>query len=231
MMQLENTSYSKLVTFTKNTLGDDYIVGDIHGHYDRLMEHLDKHKFDFSVDRLFCVGDLIDRGPSSAKMIDLLSEHWFFSLLGNHEYFMLSGLKHSNNKDKMRWLQNGGEWIANSDPTLWPQWFNQLSQLPVAMQLEGKNGKTYGLLHADFPSHHWSNFDSFDQKKLETCLWSRLNFNKRSEHVVEGIDYLVHGHNSTGHMINNKSAPLLLGNRYYIEPGAYKGEDFILLAI
>jgi serine/threonine protein phosphatase 1 len=231
MMQLDNTSYSKLITFTKNTLGDDYIIGDIHGHYDRLMEHLDKHKFDFNVDRLFCVGDLIDRGPESAKVIELLSEDWFFSLLGNHEYFMLSGLKHNNSKHKMLWLQNGGEWIASSNPTLWPQWFEALSQLPIAMQLEGKDGKTYGLVHADFASNHWADYSHFDHEELETCLWSRSNFASRSQHSVEGIDYLVHGHNSTGHRVDGISSALLLGNRYYIEPGAFKGEEFILLAI
>jgi serine/threonine protein phosphatase 1 len=230
-MQLFNTQHSNLVRFTKNTAGTDYVIGDIHGQHSRLMSLLELRGFDFDHDRLFCMGDLIDRGPDSAKMLALLSQAWFFSLLGNHEYFMLSGLKHNNSKHKMLWLQNGGEWIASSNPVLWPQWFEALSQLPVAMQLEGKNGKTYGLLHADFPSHHWSNFDDFDQERLETCIWSRLNFNKRSQHIVEGIDYLVHGHNSTGHRVNGISSALLLGNRYYIEPGAFKGEDFILLSI
>jgi serine/threonine protein phosphatase 1 len=231
MMLLENTTHSKLATFAKNTVGSDYIIGDIHGHYGRLMSCLKDEEFDFSIDRLFCVGDLIDRGPESAKMIGLLSENWFFSLLGNHEYFMLSGLKHNNSKHKMLWLQNGGEWIASSNPTLWPQWLEALSQLPIAMQLEGQDGKTYGLVHADFASDHWADYEHFNHEELEICLWSRSNFISHSQHVVEGIDYLVHGHNSTGHVINDKSAPLLLGNRYYIEPGAYKGEDFILLAI
>ncbi|MGK0247683.1 MAG: serine/threonine protein phosphatase 1 [Oleispira sp.] len=231
MIQLKNTTHSKLTTFVKNTVGSDYLIGDIHGHYSRLMSCLKNKGFDFSVDRLFCVGDLIDRGPESAKVIELLSEDWFFSLLGNHEYFMLSGLKYNNSKHKMLWLQNGGEWIASSNPTFWPQWFEMLSQLPIAMQLEGQDGKQYGLLHADFPTDDWADFSDFDQEDLEACLWSRSSFNQRSEHIVAGIDFLVHGHNSTAHSVNGISSALLLGNRYYIEPGAYKGEEFILLAI
>lgn len=231
MMLLENTPHSTLIKFAKNTAGSDYVVGDVHGHYERLLSRLTEVGFDFNVDRLFCVGDLIDRGPDSAKMLGLLSEDWFFSLLGNHEYFMLNGLKYNNSKHKMLWLQNGGEWIASSDPAQWPQWLEQLGQLPIAMQLEGQDGKTYGLLHADFPSDSWADYADFEQEELEICLWSRSNFSKRSDHVVEGVDYLVHGHNSTGHKADNKSAALLLGNRYYIEPGTYKGEAFILLKI
>ena len=230
-MQLENTPFSRLIHFEKNTKGTDYIVGDIHGHHSRLMQHLQELEFDFSNDRLFCVGDLIDRGPESAEVLNLLNEDWFFSILGNHEYFMLSGLKHNNSKHKMMWLENGGEWIASSDPALWQQWFSTLAQLPIAIQLEGKDGKTYGLLHADFPSNDWSHFSDFDQEELETCLWSRRNFSKRSEHTVTGIDYLAHGHNSTNYKVDGQSSALLLGNRLYIEPGAYKGEDFIILPI
>jgi|TARA_B110000008_G_scaffold6055_1_gene5938 serine/threonine protein phosphatase 1 len=231
MMPLIHTPHSALMTFSKNEVGTDYIVGDIHGHYDRLMSQLTETGFDFNADRLFCVGDLIDRGPDSPKMLALLSEPWFFSLLGNHEYFMLSGLKHNNSKHKMLWLQNGGEWIASSNPALWSGWFEQIAQLPIAMQLEGKDGKQYGLLHADFPSDDWADYADFNQEELETCLWSRRNFAQRATHSVAGIDYLVHGHNSTDHEVDGKSEALQLGNRLYIEPGGYKGKSFIILAI
>jgi serine/threonine protein phosphatase 1 len=230
-MQLFNTPFSELIRFTKNTVGTDYVIGDIHGQYLRLMSLLEGREFNFEHDRLFCVGDLIDRGPDSAKVIALLSETWFFSLLGNHEYLMISSLKHNNSKHKMLWLKCGGEWIASSDPRLWAGWFEQISQLPLAIQLEGKDGKQYGLLHADFPTNNWEDYSDFTQEDLEACLWSRSNFNKRSEHTVAGIDFLVHGHNSTGHTVNGISSALLLGNRYYIEPGVYKGEEFILFAI
>jgi serine/threonine protein phosphatase 1 len=230
-MQLINSPHSKLVCFSKNTLGADYIIGDIHGHYSRLMSQLAELDFDFKNDRLFCVGDLIDRGPESAEVLALLAEEWFFSLLGNHEYFMLSGLKHNNSKHKMMWLQHGGDWIASSDPNLWANWFEQLSKLPIAMQLEGKDDKQYGLLHADFPADDWTHYSDLDQEELETCLSSRSSFSKRSKHIVSGIDYLVHGHNTTSNIIDGKSEPLVLGNRIYIEPGAYRGAEFIIVAI
>jgi hypothetical protein len=87
------------------------------------------------------------------------------------------------------------------------------------------------LLHADFPSDDWSHYPDFDQEELETCLWSRRHFSKRSDHSVTGIDYLVHGHNSTGNVVNGESEAVQMGNRLYIEPGAYKGARFVLLAV
>lgn len=53
-----------------NTTGRDFVVGDVHGEYTKLMEGM--ARLDFSPgagDRLFAVGDLIDRGPLTIKVI------------------------------------------------------------------------------------------------------------------------------------------------------------------
>ena len=75
--------------FSENKLGMDYVVGDLHGHYDQLMADLQRIQFDFAKDRLFAVGDLGDRGEQSEKVIELLKEPWFFSVRGNHDQFIL----------------------------------------------------------------------------------------------------------------------------------------------
>jgi serine/threonine protein phosphatase 1 len=51
--------------FGRNTAGRDLIVGDIHGCFARLQVALDELGFDPERDRLFSVGDLVDRGPDS----------------------------------------------------------------------------------------------------------------------------------------------------------------------
>ena len=56
---------------SRNAKGKDFIVGDIHGHYDLLMEGLERISFCKQNDRLFSVGDLIDRGPESLKCMSL----------------------------------------------------------------------------------------------------------------------------------------------------------------
>lgn len=59
-------------------------IGDIHGchkEFADLLEKLDLRK----EDRLILLGDLINRGPDSGKVVELAREYATASLLGNHE--------------------------------------------------------------------------------------------------------------------------------------------------
>jgi serine/threonine protein phosphatase 1 len=204
-----------------NNKGNDYVVGDIHGHAQKLLKQLDTIGFDATVDRLICVGDLIDRGPESIEALALLNEPWFFSVLGNHEYLMLSGMKYQNSKDRMTWLNHGGNWIMDTDASQWPQWFDLIEALPIAIEVESSEGVRYGIVHADYPAQSWSSFKRFTSDELYRCIWSRGNFRSRSPHSINGIDYLFHGHCVS-------EGELKLGNRIYIEPGVFLGNDFII---
>jgi serine/threonine protein phosphatase 1 len=64
-------------------------IGDIHGchqEFSELLERLELTK----EDRLVLVGDLVNRGPDSCKVIDLARQHRAISLLGNHELRLLN---------------------------------------------------------------------------------------------------------------------------------------------
>ena len=54
-----------------------FVVGDIHGDYQGLMEALKEVKFNFMTDVLIGVGDTVDRGNENEKCFNLLKEHWF----------------------------------------------------------------------------------------------------------------------------------------------------------
>lgn len=71
--------------FARNPLGRDLIAGDVHGHFSRLAAALDAVAFDPVRDRLFSVGDLVDRGPESDHALDWLARPWFYAVSGNHE--------------------------------------------------------------------------------------------------------------------------------------------------
>ena len=77
----------ELLRLPKNESGRDFVVGDIHGYVSRLMQQLDVVGFNPLTDRVICTGDLIDRGPESADALNLLDEDWFYSVMGNHEYY------------------------------------------------------------------------------------------------------------------------------------------------
>lgn len=61
-------------TYNRNLAGRDFVVGDIHGCYDQLTNLLKEIKFNFAKDRMFAVGDLVDRGSKSKEVLDLLYE-------------------------------------------------------------------------------------------------------------------------------------------------------------
>lgn len=71
-----------------------FAIGDIHGCLGKLRELLALLPYRPGHDRLVFLGDYIDRGPDSAKVLDLLcalreQDPGTVTLLGNHEYLLL----------------------------------------------------------------------------------------------------------------------------------------------
>lgn len=60
--------------FDRNPLGRDLIVGDVHGCFTKLKASLDAVGFNLERDRLFSVGDLVDRGPESDRALEWLAQ-------------------------------------------------------------------------------------------------------------------------------------------------------------
>ncbi len=60
-------------------------VGDVQGCCDELQSLLEKVRLDPAADRLYCVGDAINRGPQNAKTLRLLRQLGAVMVLGNHE--------------------------------------------------------------------------------------------------------------------------------------------------
>lgn len=153
-MAFQQTTTAK---FCQNTSGRDYCIGDLHGMYDLLLQKMEEVNFDITQDRIFAVGDLIDRGPQSMKCLDLLFEPWFFSCMGNHEEMMLEAVLRGDNMQGGVWVRNGGAWAvlehhAEGD---WDKDFVETLEaveqlLPLAMEVQTEFGPV-GILHADPP--------------------------------------------------------------------------------
>ncbi len=70
----------------------NYVVGDIQGCYDPLRKLLEQLDFDPARDRLWSVGDLVNRGPRSLDTLRFLKSlgSAFTCVLGNHDLHLLA---------------------------------------------------------------------------------------------------------------------------------------------
>ncbi len=108
-----------------------YVIGDIHGHYKKLVHLLQEARFiDESLHwiagsiTLWFLGDFVDRGPDGIAVIDLVMRlqaeagaagGCVMSLLGNHELMLLAAYRFGRRSTGLgsnflsRWKQNGGQ--------------------------------------------------------------------------------------------------------------------------
>ena len=157
----------RVITHPANLQGRDFIVGDLHGHPDVLRRLMDHVAFDYDTDRLFSVGDLVDRGPNSAGALDLLDAPWFYPVRGNHDAMLLATLNLGHLREMRReeaqrtaayadlFARNGGwDWFRpyRMDEEPCERWRSALSQVPLVRIVDAENTAPAGrfqVLHAE----------------------------------------------------------------------------------
>lgn len=117
-----------LIQLPANTDGQDFIIGDPHGKNKGIRTLLTTLS---PKDRLFCPGDLFDRGPNSLDVFEAIMEKkdQIFISRGNHENILLKTitilqnewLRDSTLKDESaehligHILKSGGEWVLGTE--------------------------------------------------------------------------------------------------------------------
>ena len=101
-----------------------YAVGDVQGCYGELMQLLDDIRFDPAADRLWLVGDLVNRGPDSLEVLRMIKSlgACAITVLGNHDLHLLAvaeeaaKLHHGDTLDRVRKAPDREEllhWLRN----------------------------------------------------------------------------------------------------------------------
>lgn len=181
--------------------GRDFVTSDIHGSFDLLYQGLAELNFDPSQDRLFIVGDLIDKGENSEEARNVLESHWAFCLRGNHENLCLEMYDGSVlDKEKLEFNieKNGMAWWAGLTQPERLDFLHQFAALPVAMEVDTEQGAV-GLVHAEVPlGMPWPVFmlalQSGDPRVTMHALWSRDRVNRGIVTPVPGIAKVFCGH-------------------------------------
>lgn len=217
---------SKVQRFARNPHGRDWVVGDIHGCFSRLRQHLDEHGFDPAVDRLFSVGDLVDRGPESELALEWLAYPWFHAVLGNHEQMAIDWVD-CPEMDAGTYAYNGGMWNIGNPSDERIRFSDAFRGLPVAIELETAAGLV-GIVHADCPRRDWSGMvaalDAGDERVENACLWSRSRIKSGYAEPVEGVQMVIVGHTPL-------KSVCWLGNVFHIDTGAVFGGELTVLDI
>lgn len=129
-----------------------YVIGDLQGCFDSFMELLTAINFDEHKDKLWFVGDLINRGPKSLQCINfvknLVEKHQAVTVLGNHDIFLLlcaENLRQTHHNDTLNE-------ILNLPPAKLKELSNWLRRQPIC-HLEKIGERNFLLTHAGiFPS-------------------------------------------------------------------------------
>jgi serine/threonine protein phosphatase 1 len=218
---------SRIRYFPRNTAGRDFIVGDIHGAFDLVWAGMQRVQFDPSKDRLFCVGDLVDRGPQSARAWRFLQLPYVHAVRGNHEQNLLDLCAEGELDEDTLGLvlrRYGAQWwldVASADRKALLAAF---SALPIVMEIETSRG-TVGVVHGDVPADmDWGAFkaeiQAGNEDVVRVALQGRDRINRASESGVRGVGRVYVGHTPQWQGARR------FGNVYAIDTGAIFGQIF-----
>ena len=175
-----------------------YVVGDVHGHLATFRALL--HRLNLGPeDRVVCLGDMIDRGPDSAGLVDLLRSHpQVICLKGNHEQMAVQSVQMDGTFEAWQpWMKRGGKstyasYIVQAEGDLWQAKqtmvddFIWLDNLPTQVVLDHIR-----LVHAGYDPRM-----PLDMQGEKELLWIRKEWFQH-EGAVDPARTVFFGHTTT----------------------------------
>ena len=193
-------------------MGYTFAIGDIHGCFAQLEEMLGQIEAQAPSGHVVFIGDYIDRGPESKKVVDLVMAGprrpgWRWTMLkGNHEDMLVRAYRHRGD-DGSLWIDNGGretlESFGGSVPEEVIRW---CAELPVIHVDEHRIFVHAGVDEA-LP---------LERQHERELIWKRYSSNYSSDFWGR---HLCHGHTPF------PGNPATIGNRTNIDSGCVFGDS------
>lgn len=226
-----------------------FVLGDLHGGYKALMQVLNAVEFNYRIDVLIFLGDILDGWDEHDLIIEEFNKiKFFYPILGNHDYVMLDWI--DTGIHKFKW-SHGGESVIQA--------YERINGKDYKIKPLTSGGYSTTLTPQDIPKSHSKYFrsafpfhlddegrlfihagmnpdltieDHRPEMKLDVFAWdSSLIYNAEFKHkngyppVVfkdERIKKVFVGHTLVG--LNNEYKPLICDNLVGLDTGAgYKG--------
>lgn len=224
---IQRLTFPRVKRFARNTLGRDLIAGDVHGCFTRLQAALNAIGFDRSRDRLFLVGDLVDRGPESPDALKWLE--WVHAVSGNHEQMAIDWADGIG--DSGIYAANGGAWNIGNTLAERRMYADAFAALPIAIEIETESGPV-GIVHAECPFASWPQFLSALEDPavsawgldglINAAQWSRDRIQHMDDSQISGVRAVVVGHTPMDRWTS-------LGNTLFIDTMGWRHGTFTIL--
>lgn len=168
------------------------VVADIHGNDDKFRQALKSVSLK-KTDKLILLGDLIDRGKNSKKVLDtllLLKNNGFENITyirGNHEQMLLDAI--DNEEKEYIWIKNGG------DETLKSFRINFAKEIPLVYKKLLESSTFFYELENYFFVHAGLNFELENPlKDTNSMMWIRdISFEMYKKSSFSS-KIIIHGH-------------------------------------
>ena len=205
--------------FDTTPTDNDLILGDIHADLDGAKGALAKAGFNPDKQRLFTVGDNIDRGPQAKETLDCMKQYGVQSIMGNHDWAHHRYGQHMLNaaatgkkipmtlKPEMENTKNqlGDDYIKHT---------TEMGQYPLWLPFQDSQGSGH-ILHGGIDP-----FKSMEDQQPDKMMIRRYHPspNGFQEHESEEFPYwqrsytghlgtIIHGHAPMSHHHNDHSNP------------------------
>ena len=191
----------------------DYVIGDIQGCYQPLQRLLNKLEFNDRSDRLWFVGDLVNRGPESLAVLRFIQQLPIKPriTLGNHDLHLLAllfgGQPKNNSDDTLNDIlmapdrEEIGHWLRHQS-ILWhdlalnvvmchagisPSWdLNQAKTLALELEnaLQGEHYRDFLThMYGNEPDHWSDNLTKMARLRVICNYFTRMRFCDAKGHL------------------------------------------------